>query len=456
MAISWLSKVVDVILVRTNRYTSREGQKGHNATLLRFISTPPTELAKEAQAFYNERSRKERGTMADQNQLALLQYQPGAWSTWRKQYPEISPDLREANLRRADLSETNLSRADFDGADLSETNLTYSNLSGAALRRANLSNAVLQNTRLNETILDGILLRGANLWGADFSGQHRVNLNGADLTKTTLMEANLSRADLGGTNLSEASLAYSNLSGAYLSGANLKGADLSGADLSGANLKGADLSGATVGWTKFTNVDLRGVKGLKTIIHEGPSSIGIDTLSRSQGQIPESFLRKAGIPEDFLTYLPSLMNHAIEYYTCFISYSSQDEDFVQRLYADLQANGVRCWFAPQDLKIGDKTRQRIDESIRLYDKLLLVLSEQSVISTWVEYEVEAALAKERRESCTALFPISLDRAVKNCATAWATHIKDTRHIGNFTQWKDHDTYQQGLMRLLRDLQPERL
>jgi hypothetical protein len=40
-------------------------------------------------------------------------------------------------------------------------------------------------------------------------------------------------------------------------------------------------------------------------------------------------------------------------------------------------------------------------------------------------------------------------------TAWAVHIKDTRYIGNFCKWKEHDAYQHALKRLLRDLQPER-
>ena len=62
-------------------------------------------------------------------------------------------------------------------------------------------------------------------------------------------------------------------------------------------------------------------------------------------------------------------------------------------YADLQSKGVRCWFASEDMKIGDCLRPRIDETIRLYDKLLLVLSKTSVASQWVEQEVETALAR---------------------------------------------------------------
>ncbi|MGD1103042.1 MAG: TIR domain-containing protein [Terriglobia bacterium] len=44
--------------------------------------------------------------------------------------------------------------------------------------------------------------------------------------------------------------------------------------------------------------------------------------------------------------------------------SLKDDDFAQRLHADLQQKGVCCWFAPEDLKIGDKFRTRIAEALR--------------------------------------------------------------------------------------------
>ena len=50
-----------------------------------------------------------------------------------------------------------------------------------------------------------------------------------------------------------------------------------------------------------------------------------------------------------------------------------------------------------------------------------------------------------------LFPIRLDDAVMETGQAWAADIRHTRHIGDFTRWKDHDAYQQAFQRLLRDL-----
>src|SRR6266581_378849 len=132
-----------------------------------------------------------------------------------------------------------------------------------------------------------------------------------------------------------------------------------------------NLRDAIVGYTSFGDVDMSVVKNLETVKHQGPSTIGIDTIYRSQGNIPEVFLKGAGVDDTFITYIRSLIGKAIEYYSCFISYSSKDEAFANRLYADLQNNNVRCWFAKEDLKWGEKILETIDRSVRLYEKLLL-------------------------------------------------------------------------------------
>jgi hypothetical protein len=137
---------------------------------------------------------------------------------------------------------------------------------------------------------------------------------------------------------------------------------------------------------------------------------------QQSGRLPLAFLRGCGLPDRLLDYLPSLLDEAIEYYSCFISYSSEDDAFAKRLHADLQNSGVRCWFAPEDIMIGDKFRQRIDEAIHVHERLLLILSSHSVSSKWVEKEVESAFEKEQRQKRTVLFPVRLDDAVMECDT----------------------------------------
>jgi hypothetical protein len=281
-----------------------------------------------------------------------------------------------------------------------------------------------------------------------------LDLSGADLTTVDLPEADLSAADLSGAALSRANLSGADLRGADLRGADLGRANLSGANLSMANLNGADLTGAELGFTILAFLDLREVKGLDTVQHTGPSSIGIETIYRSNGEIPEVFLRGAGVPDTFITFAKSLVGKPFDFYSCFISHSSIDQEFTERLHADLQAKGVRCWYAPEDLKIGDKFRTRIDEAIRIHDKLLIILSENSAQSAWVETEVETAFERERREHRTVLFPIRIDNAVEQTDAAWAAEIRRTRHIGDFRNWKHHDSYQRAFERLLRALKSD--
>ena len=340
--------------------------------------------------------------MANDEHLQILQQGVEAWNAWRDQHRDIRPNLRGANLRGVDFP-----RGILVGANLSETTLTGANLTGAFLIGATLV---------------GATLTGATLTGAIF--------NGADLTG----------AILAGAILTEATLVRGILVGANLSGAILTRTDLTRADLSEVSLYE----------TVFGDTNLTAVRGLETCHYDGPSTLDHRTLARS-GPLPLVFLRGCGLPDALIDYLPSLLNEPFQFYSCFISYASKDHAFAERLHADLQNKGVRCWFAPEDMKIGDRLRPRIDETIRVYDKLLLVLSKASVASQWVEQEVETALARERQQGATILFPVRIDNTVMTLETGWPALIRNTRNIGDFRRWKTHGVYQQAFDRLLRDL-----
>jgi hypothetical protein len=129
-----------------------------------------------------------------------------AWNKWRKEHPDIIPDLDRVNLGLS-----HLEGIDFHGAHL-----------------------------------EGVDLRGAHLEGAKFGGAH---LRGADL-----LRAHLERVDLGGAHLERA-----NLLRAHLEGASVRSAHLEGADLMGARLEGADLGGAHLERASLLGADLRNV-----------------------------------------------------------------------------------------------------------------------------------------------------------------------------------------------------
>ena len=396
--------------------------------------------------------------MASREHVEILQQGVEVWNRWRKENKKIDPDLIGADLIGADLRGANLGAADLSGADLIEANLGAADLSAA-----NLSEADLRGANLGAADLSGADLIEANLGAADLSAANlseaylmraylmRAKLSKANLSRANLGLANLSEADLRVVDLREANLGLTNLGLANLGGANLSRANLGLANLSEADLKVADLKNATCWKTIFVNVDLSETRGLETVKHYGPSSIGIDTLYKSKGNIPGEFLRGCGVPDQMIEYAKSLTISPIEYYSCFISYSSKDEEFAKRLWEGLQAKNVRCWLACEDMKIGDKIRSTIEESIRLHDKLLLIFSENSMKSKWVKHEVENALDLEIEREKTVLFPIRVDDTVMKSKADWAGAIKEKRNIGDFTRWKDHDAYSEAFERLLRDL-----
>ncbi|MEM9670649.1 MAG: toll/interleukin-1 receptor domain-containing protein [Pseudomonadota bacterium] len=353
--------------------------------------------------------------MANEEHLKILKSGVVEWNAWREETPDVRPDLH-----------------------------------GADLRQVELHKAFLRNAFLREANLSGVDLSEANLGGADLI---RSNLRNADVS-----EAFLAGARLMGVDLSESSLSGANLSGARLVGSNLNHSKLDGAQLVGGDLyrvkpNGADFHQVLLNHTIFADVDLTETKGLDSCRHAGPSIVDHRTLQKSKN-VPVDFWRGCGLPDDLSDYMPSLVNDAIQFYSCFISYSSKDQGFADCLHADLQNNGVRCWFAPHDLPIGKKILDGLDEAIRMRDRVVLILSEDAINSDWVEDEVSTAFEEERRRKETMLFPIRLDDAVMETDEAWASKLR-ARNIGDFTRWKDHDAYKRALDRVLRDLKVER-
>jgi hypothetical protein len=341
--------------------------------------------------------------MANLEHLAILTRGVEIWNEWREKNAEIQPDFNNADLR------------------------------GVVLRKANLHSANLVLVRLDQADL-----RGANLRDTD--------LRSADLIKADLRDADLVNA---------------NLSGANLCGADLENVTLGVANLSGANLCGVNLRGAQLMWTVLGGINLTAAKGLDACKHVAPSVLDHKTLIRS-GRLPLAFLRGCGLPDALIDYLPALLNEPLQLYSVFISYSHHDEAFAQRLHDALQAKDVRCWYAPEDIQGGKKIHEQIDAAIRIYDKLLLILSEHSMQSEWVKTELANARRREVNENKRLLFPIRLVdfETIRTWTCFDADTGKDSAReireyfIPDFSNWKDHASFEHAFTRLLRDLKAD--
>jgi hypothetical protein len=197
------------------------------------------------------------------------------------------------------------------------------------------------------------------------------------------------------------------------------------------------------------------------MLHTAASDISISTIYKSAGNIPEAFLLGCGVPESFIAQIPALVAamQPIQFYSCFISYSSRDEDFARRLHARMRQAGLRVWFAPEDIKGGDKIYDQIDRAIQIHDRLLLVLSESSMRSKWVETEIRRARKVELRQGRRKLFPIRLVgyEALREWICIDSTSGEDMAEevrsyfIPDFSNWKNHDDLEQAFARLYADL-----
>lgn len=341
-----------------------------------------------------------------------------AWPTMTETHRDRIVRSLLVRQHLADLSYANLSRANLAGSQLYRVNLYKANLYRADFTRANLMASVLSNCNAKKAIFDN---------------------------------ANLTKALLSSTDLRFAQMRNSILRGAYLEHAMLVKANVDGADFSG-----AEFVNTIIGDTDFSNA-----VNLAEAVHHGASTVGIDSLIKSERQLCPEFLRGVGIPETVICYLQSVVQTLapIEFYSCFISYSHKDEEFCKRLHSRMRDERLRVWYAPEDMPGGKKLHQEIDRAIHVHDKLLLVLSNESLNSKWVANEIRKARKREIQEDRQILFPIRLvsfealrDWQLFNTDEGLdlAAEIREY-FIPDFSNWKDHDAFETAFQRLLKDL-----
>ena len=359
--------------------------------------------------------------MANEEQRKIFMQGAEAWNRWRVANPNIQVKFGGAMLIGADLSRFDLSNVYFWEAELTDANLSRANLKGADLREADLIDA---------------------------------NLRGANLIEADLSDATLWRADF----------TWATLKGTNLSGADLKFADFRGADLSHSNFATARLFGCN-----FVDVDLSEVEGLEDAVHVGSSTIGMDTVIKSSGKIPEIFLRGCGLSdweiEQVKLYNPKLQNDEInktlnrvydlraskasQISPVFISYSHEDIKFVDKLESELSVRGIRFWRDVHDMTAG-RVETQIDQAISQNRTVLLVLSQNSIKSDWVEHEVRKARGLEKDMGRDLLCPVALDDSWKS--SRWPKRVMEQimeYNILDFSDWTDDSKFD-GMFRKLID------
>jgi hypothetical protein len=345
--------------------------------------------------------------MADAEHLKILKQGVEIWNRWRNDNPSIVPQLQGADLHGAKLPNVDFADAKLEDANLQEADFSHANFQEAWIDRTDC------------------------LW---------TNFQYANLMGTFIQDARLPEADL----------RYANLSGAHILHSNL----------SGAKLKDTDFSNAELSFAIFGDNDLSVAKGLDSVEHLGPSIIGTHTLYLSKGNIPDEFLRGAGLPDNLIAVIPALFGQSQQYHSCFISYSHHDKKFARRLYHRLQQRGVRCWLDEKQMLPGDDIYEYVNRGISHWDKILLCCSQSSLSSWWVDNEIDMAFAKEQKlmrergRKIWLLIPLNLDGYMfsDDWNSGKAQQVK-SRIAADFMNWENDDSkFDEQFQRLLRALE----
>lgn len=391
--------------------------------------------------------------MANEEQVKRLKAGVEGWNKWREENTKVDIDLKEADLVGVDLSEANLR----------EANLRKANLSKANLHKINLLYANLDFSNLDFADLSGADLVHAHIWGA--------NLDHAKLEYANLLRADINLARFTNVILMRARLSHANVQLADFSDADIRTARLDETILKSVNLKNADLSGSFLKLTSIVAIDLRETKGLDEVVHMMPSFIDIDTFAISRGRISEKFLRGCGLSdweiESVKLYQPELStqeidnilyrvhdmraNQAIQINPLFISYSHADSTFVDEMEKHLDKKGVRFWRDIHDATSG-RLEKVVDRAIRQNPIVLLILSENSVKSDWVEHEARTARELEKELGRDVLCPVALDNAWKDCL--WPARLREQimeYNILDFSKWKDEGEFAKMFRKLIDGL-----
>ena len=121
----------------------------------------------------------------------------------------------------------------------------------------------------------------------------------------------------------------------------------------------------------------------------------------------------------------------------FLSHSSNDKNFVEKLAKDLVKWDYRVWFDKWEIKIGDNIVQKIDSGISESDYLALIISKSSVESDWVNTEWTSMAITAMNEKKAKIFPI----LIEDC------NIPSLLRPFKYADFRDMNNYEQSFKEL---------
>ncbi len=366
--------------------------------------------------------------------------------------------------------------------------------------RTNFSGANMKGARLDGINIDGNTLLFSNV---DFES---ASLKGTTFSRTNFVGSSFVGADLAGATFDRCILIGCDFFRAICSnmkffGGTLEDSCLVQTDFTEAFFGGTSFENALIGWTKFNGSRLGMIRDLEKVQYsklppdtptevrdampagEVPSFVDMAAIENtaeiyrlvSTHPVAESppsevltppdvltaFLSRNGVSSHFVeAFTRMLADRQIAFESVFISYSTRDQDFADFLFGQLQSAGIKAWYAPRDIEGGKTILEQVKSAIHAHDRVILILSGNSLNSGWVSNELRLAYYREREGQRRVLFPIrivSFDELQR-----WELHDADTgvdlaHHVRSyfvpdFSAWEVGKGIGQEVQRLIRALQ----
>lgn len=120
---------------------------------------------------------------------------------------------------------------------------------------------------------------------------------------------------------------------------------------------------------------------------------------------------KSVLVEAVRNVLKKTLSGDVQRPSVFLSHSNKDKRFVRALAHRLKKEGIRVWLDEAEMKVGESLIEKLGQALASVDFLVVVLSQASIESVWVQKEVEIAMSQEMKSRKVKVLPILKETVV---------------------------------------------
>ncbi len=363
------------------------------------------------------------------------------------------PSSVQELMERAAQGETYFLDSNFSGQKLSEVQFPSVHLSGSDFSGASLYRCTFDQTKLIACKFIGATISECKI-------KHSLMM-GSDFYQAKILDTEVSFSDLRGSFFGIAELAHTTLIGNSLADSLFQGTRIICTPFALNDLGNTQHPGP------HSYIDIHSLYlSAHHLRHAAQFEFADEELTIRHRKITEGteqisqFLAGCGMPTGTLELFLGWLEDR-SYQSVFISYSTMNEDFARELDVELRKRGVNVWFAPHDIRGGRMVREQVQQAVKNQSRTILVLSEESMRSGWVETEIRHAF-EAANGSVRRLFPIRLvdfDKIKEwtlfdpDSGVDLAHHIRGF-FVPDFTNWRDEDSFLRAMEALTRDLRED--